>query len=477
MNNKFKTKLYSSNVVEQSDNISDTQAGVVIEAGNPTPKRMLPYVLFASAMCISMLRYITITPPIIEKIEEIEPETVEISQEEMTEQELAESLDELEKTEEIEEGNDSIETTSNHATGLITFSKGDTLASVLEHAGINRTDIQNVASAVSRIFPLRKIKPGQQIVISTGDNDKTVLKTLEVKISEQYKIVAEREGNHFVAKKVSIPLKRSIKNVSGVISPKSPKSSLQQCGIKNKIANDVLNALGQVTSLHCARSKVNFDLVYEQYCTESGKMIDSNLLAIVASVDGKLKKIYKFSVDGSMQYIDANGTVLGAHRNEKMFIQPILYKKITSRFGYRIHPISGRGKMHTGVDLAASIGTPVRATASGYVAMACHYSGYGRYIKIRHSGTYSTAYAHLSRIVIQQGQYVKQGQVIGYSGASGYATGAHLHYEVMQNGRFINPLSFVPKPAQKLTGKQLVKFNAFKKSIKLKNLANTSTTV
>ena len=199
--------------------------------------------------------------------------------------------------------------------------------------------------------------------------------------------------------------------------------------------------------------------------------MDSNLLAVVASVNGKLKKVYKFSVDGAMQYIDENGTVLSHKKCNAMFIRPIAYKKITSHFGYRIHPISGRKKMHTGVDLAASIGTPVRASASGRVSMASNNKrGYGKYIKIQHSGSYSTAYAHLSRIVVTAGQIVSQGQVIGYCGNSGYTTGSHLHYEKQLNGKFVNPLMFVKEPSQKLSKRQLMQFNEFKKNVHLKTV-------
>ncbi len=462
-------RLSNAKSVEQIDIENVVQPDVAVTNGLVI-KNILPYGLLVLAIGISVVRYLNSTPPVIEKIEEITDEKASNSQEELLDSENDEISDELEDTEESE---DDIESAPECSENLITLGQGDTLANVLEQAGINKTDIQNVSTAISRIFPLRKMKPGQEILIKTDDNDKTSLKSLEIKPTEKYKIIAEKSGKRFISKKVIIPLKRSVKSISGIILPKSPKSSLQQCGIKSKIANDALNALGQVTSIHHAKSKVNFDLVYEQYYTDEGKILDANLLAVVASVDGKLKKVYKFSVDGTMQYLDANGTVLGSQKGKKMFIQPIVYKKITSKFGYRVHPISGRGKMHTGVDLAASIGTPVRASASGYVAMAGNYNKYGKYIKIKHSGCYSTAYAHLSRIAVHSGQYVKQGQVIGYSGMSGYTTGAHLHYEVMQNNKFINPLSFVPKPLQRLTGKQLVKFNAFKRSIKLKTPIGT----
>ena len=116
--------------------------------------------------------------------------------------------------------------------------------------------------------------------------------------------------------------------------------------------------------------------------------------------------------------------------------------------------------MHRGVDFAAPRGTPVMAAGSGVIARAGWNGSYGRYIKIRHNGTYATAYGHLSRYArnIRAGKRVRQGQIIGYVGSTGRSTGPHLHYEVHRNNRQINPMKLRLPTGSRLTGKRLAKF-------------------
>lgn len=120
------------------------------------------------------------------------------------------------------------------------------------------------------------------------------------------------------------------------------------------------------------------------------------------------------------------------------FLMPV-FGRITSGFGWRRHPITRRREFHTGLDIATAYGTPVRAAESGKVIFVGRYKGYGKMVIIRHSGGYSTRYAHLSRIRARYGQRVRQGQVIGYVGKTGLATGPHLHFEIRRYGRPINP--------------------------------------
>jgi murein DD-endopeptidase MepM/ murein hydrolase activator NlpD len=114
--------------------------------------------------------------------------------------------------------------------------------------------------------------------------------------------------------------------------------------------------------------------------------------------------------------------------------------RISSSFGYRVHPILGVRKMHTGVDIAAASGTPIHAAASGAVVSAGWVRGYGNCIVLDHGGGLGTLYGHCSSLAVSAGQPVKAGQVIGYVGSTGLATGPHLHFEVIKNGRQVNPL-------------------------------------
>lgn len=122
------------------------------------------------------------------------------------------------------------------------------------------------------------------------------------------------------------------------------------------------------------------------------------------------------------------------------------YKRLASGFGIRTHPISGLRKFHTGLDFAANIGTPIYATGDGKIEkVVSSRHGYGKQIMINHGFGYKTRYAHMSKFVVKSGQTVKRGELIGYVGNTGSSTGPHLHYEVLKNGRHINPINFIFK--------------------------------
>lgn len=347
--------------------------------------------------------------------------------------------------------------------------RGETICTILGKHGISKSDALKVSSAISKIFKLKNIRSGLKITINTiTDNNIVILDHLEFKPNPKYKIIVNKNKSNFVAVKENVKLKKVIHNVSGTINPKSIRNSLQKCNIEKKMERETMSVLKNVTNIPNVKKPINFDLVYEKYYDEENKNIENKFLYLAAVIDGKIKRIYKFNNDGIEEYIHSDGTVISNSKGP-MFIQPLpYYKKISSKFGPRVHPITGRFKVHTGVDFSANHGTPVKATASGIVTKASYFSGYGNYVSIDHAVGLKTAYAHLSKILVKNGQYVKQGQVIAYSGNSGNSTGPHLHYEVIKNGKHINPLSFVPKQPRQLTGKKLAKFNHFKHSLNLR---------
>ena len=422
---------------------------------------ILGFCLLGSAISISLFDYCHYTPSVVFK------NTVMDSDADETETEEDKIADDAEEAE--EEDDEEEQSTVNDSNVITTvMQRGDSLNSIISKAGINQNDAHYATVAVSKVYKLRSMKAGLKLIMKTRtENDTKYLEELEFKPDYRFKIVLKKHNNKFKAEKVEVPIKKTIKNISGKISPKTPSYSLKQCGMSATLANDMLAAIRQVASISSSRSPVSFEVVYEDYHDENGNCISKpQLLYVAATVNGQLKRIYKFHHNGTFEYIDATGQILGT-KNSSMFIKPIAYNKITSPFGMRVHPISGKVKGHTGIDLKASIGTPVRATANGTVTKAEYYSGYGKYICINHSSTLKTAYAHLSKINVRPGQHVMQGQIIGYTGNTGYSSGPHLHYEVIKGGKFINPLSYVKKEPERLTGNSLSQFNKFKRQINI----------
>ena len=146
----------------------------------------------------------------------------------------------------------------------------------------------------------------------------------------------------------------------------------------------------------------------------------------------------------------------------------------------RKHPILGYNKLHKGLDFAAPKGTPIYAAGDGVVAKAGWNGGYGKYVQIKHNSTYGSAYAHLNSIArgMKPGQRVKQGQIIGYVGSTGRSTGPHLHYEVLVNGKQVDPRSIKLPSGEKLAGKDLAGFEAERDRIdELREQARAATQV
>ncbi|NBU26928.1 MAG: M23 family metallopeptidase [Caulobacteraceae bacterium] len=205
----------------------------------------------------------------------------------------------------------------------------------------------------------------------------------------------------------------------------------------------------------------DFCLVFDRKVTESGRTIEAGDLQY-AELNGV--KFYEFTrADGKAQFFDEAG------KNIKGFLlrTPVDGARITSGFGFRRHPILGYNKMHQGIDFGAGSGTPVLAAGDGVVEMAGRFGGYGNWVKVRHSGGYSTGYAHLSRYArgLRPGQSVSQGQVIGYVGSTGRSTGPHLHYEIFFKGARVNPIGAKVPTGTILAGAELAKFRSARSRI------------
>ncbi|KAB1077468.1 M23 family metallopeptidase [Methylobacterium soli] len=190
-----------------------------------------------------------------------------------------------------------------------------------------------------------------------------------------------------------------------------------------------------------------------------------DLLYAALNLGGESRKIYRFQSpdDGSIDYLDEQG------RSLKKFLirKPIADGIMRSGFGYRRHPILGYAKLHTGVDWANPIGTPIVAAGNGTVIKAEWDSGYGRRVEIQHINGYVTTYNHMSRFGrgVSAGAKVRQGQVIGYVGSTGLSTGAHLHYEVIINGHFVDPMKIRVPRGRELDGRLLAEFKRQREQI------------
>jgi murein DD-endopeptidase MepM/ murein hydrolase activator NlpD len=190
---------------------------------------------------------------------------------------------------------------------------------------------------------------------------------------------------------------------------------------------------------------------------EDGSDRPGELLFAAVTVNGETYRYYRFRTpEGTVDFYNEEGS------NSRKFLmrEPVKGGRFTSGFGYRRHPILGTRRMHTGVDWAAPPGTPILAAGSGTVEFAGRRGGYGNRVRIRHGNGYQTTYSHLQRIAdgITQGAQVAQGEVIGYVGSTGVSTGPHLHYEVLVDNRFTDPMKIQVPRSRQLQGRLLAEF-------------------
>lgn len=189
---------------------------------------------------------------------------------------------------------------------------------------------------------------------------------------------------------------------------------------------------------------------------------EEKILYTSLTTNNKAISLYHYkSQDGKERYFNKEGVSL---KSSEIFVSPLNGDfRISSNFGNRKHPIHGKIAFHKGVDYAAKLGTPIHATAEGVIEYIGKNGGYGNYIKIKHNNKYSTCYAHISKFSsdIKLGSKVKQGQIIAYVGSTGVATGPHLHYEVIYNGKHIDPLTIAHGNEIKLPDRELREFKLF----------------
>ncbi len=344
----------------------------------------------------------------------------------------------------------------------LTVGNGDTLMAMLTDAGASRRDAHAAITEMSKIFKPRYLKPGHEIVLTLRpspdpDSPASLISMKLVESVERDVLVHEGEEG-YVAETIDHPLTLEVAAAEGVI-----ENSLFLAGEAAGVPPGVLADLIQIYSFDVdfqrdIRTGDGFTIMYEQYKDENGELVRSgNILRATMTLSGQEKMLYRFeTAKGTIDYFDQEGKSV----RRTLMRTPINGARLSSGYGNRKHPILGYTKLHTGTDFAAPRGTPIYAAGNGTVDYAGRKGGYGLYVRIRHNGTYQTAYAHMSGIAkgVRRGTRVNQGQVIGYVGSTGRSTGPHLHYEVLRNGKFINSRTMHLPSGKALKGDELATF-------------------
>ncbi|RMG32719.1 MAG: LysM peptidoglycan-binding domain-containing protein [Gammaproteobacteria bacterium] len=315
---------------------------------------------------------------------------------------------------------------------------GETLASIFNQYGLTPGKVYQVLHAGKAAKDLSLIRPGQQLELAFDADGELISLTL-VK-SPVEKLVVVRQGESYRASVKKKTIERRLATVEGIIHS-SLFADGHQAGLTDGQVMELAEIFGwDIDFALEIQPGDQFRVVYEELFVDGEKYRNGPILAAEFVNRGKTYQAFRFEHDGQIGYYDAKG-----RSKRRAFIRtPIRFARISSRFQpRRWHPILKKWKSHKGVDYAAPRGTPIKVTGDGRVVFRGWKRGYGRVVIVQHSGKYRTVYAHMSkfRSSVRKGTRVRQGQVIGYVGSSGWATGPHLHYEFRVNNVQRNPLT------------------------------------
>lgn len=356
---------------------------------------------------------------------------------------------------------------------VLEVKKGDTFISILNSMGLSYDEAHNLYLAFKKVYNPANIRIGQKIFIKgIYDNKLKKLSSIENITIQENRIksysLSQNENGQFEAKVIEEELIAEVNSASGSISGSLSKSMNSQ-GVPNKIVQEFIKIFSySVDFRRDVRKGDKFEIVFENNITKDGKVASyGNILYAGLQLRNEKVSLYRYTdAKGNSDYYTEKGLAMKKTLHKK----PLSFQnaRISSPFGKRRHPIKKRWIIHWGVDYAAPKGTKIFAGGDGVIQVAKYNGGYGNYVKIRHNSEYSTAYGHMWKFAkgIRPGVRVKQGQVIGYVGSTGLSTGPHLHYEVIRNGKRVNPRTIRAATGNNLAGKDLKKFKLMVSDIK-----------
>ena len=321
----------------------------------------------------------------------------------------------------------------------ITVNPGDTLSTLFENAGISSQTLHAVINSSKDAKAFTRLRAGQTLELKLDTNGE--LQAMRSPVSDLETIRIERDGDSYHFSKDVIEPEISESFASGDIDS-SLFLAAQNAGLSHNLTMQMANIFGyDIDFAREIRQGDHFEVLFEDKQVDGKRVGTGNILAARFTNKGKTYTAVRYTDrNGQTSYYRADGTSM-----RKAFIRtPVEFARISSRFNPgRRHPVLNTIRAHKGVDYAAATGTPIKATGDGRVVHVGRKGGYGNAVVIKHGQRYQTLYGHMSRYAsgLRVGDRVSQGQVIGYVGATGLATGPHLHYEFLVNGVHVDPLS------------------------------------
>lgn len=342
------------------------------------------------------------------------------------------------------------------------------LESALRRSGVGREDLDAVRRLISGMAGGRGVMPGTSVNLVLGRREtKSVPRPLEFvayRAAFETKMQIRRSADGILqAKAIPIRIDDTPLRVTGVVGT-SLERAARAAGLPAQVVSEYMRQLGYAMDVHRdVNRRDRFEMIVAHRRAETGETRMGELL-YAGLLNGRSNvSLMRWGNKGEFFWQTGEAVRKGLIRT------PVAGARLSSGFGMRFHPVLGYSRMHQGVDFAARTGTPILASAGGMVVFSGWGGGYGNVVVLDHGKGMRTRYAHMHRIGVRNGQRVEQGQNIGQVGSTGLSTGPHLHYEVWQNGKPVDPRSVkLFGGAQKLGGADLARFKA--QMTRLKNL-------
>lgn len=340
---------------------------------------------------------------------------------------------------------------------------GDSLGTVFNRLGIEDQQAQAFVRSDKTARSILSLKTGKRIQAETDENG--LLLTLHATIADkdQFKTVTiTRKGDKFVSNAAPAQLERRVEMRSRNITSSlyaATDDAVDGSQIPDSVVNQIIEMFSTSIDFRSDLKRGDrFNVVYETFWLD-GEMVRTGRILAGEFVNRGVayqSVWYEDPVTHQGGYYSLDGKSL-----KKAFLKsPVAFNRISSGFSMRVHPVFGTWKKHEGVDMAAPMGTPIKASGDGVVEFVGTQNGYGNFVVLKHWSNYSTAYGHMSRFAsgLHRGQKVSQGDVIGYVGTTGWATGPHLHYEFRIGGRATDPMAMKNLQQQPLTPGEMTRF-------------------
>ena len=346
-----------------------------------------------------------------------------------------------------------------------TIASGESFGALLGKRGISTAQIYQIAAAVEPVFNVRKIRAGVTVKFATGDSSLFPSYFIYPESTYEYYIVS-LQSDSIYAKKVEKERSVRRRQISGTIED-ALYLSVNNAGGTNALAMSLVEVYAWTIDFFRLQKGDAFSVIYEEEYVDDTTYVGLKRI-VGANLTHMGNDFYAFPYENELgfnDYYDEEGRSL-----RKTFLRaPLNFTRISSRYsGNRFHPVQKRWKAHLGTDYAAPTGTPIMSTADGVIIAATYTSANGNYVKVRHNSTYTTQYLHMSKIKpgIKNGVRVKQGDVIGYVGSTGLATGPHVCYRFWVNGKQVDPYKQKLPEAKPLEADRVETYKTYMRDLK-----------